>query len=229
MKHKARSMKHEVRSMILFFLFSVSCALPLFTQLPVYSSNLIAKSKKTIEDKTDKDKADKKEEAKVKKESINEIEFQPVLIGALLEKPQDYIGKKIKFRGKFSSFTTLALDYKPAMRSSKDFISICIFRPDSKIPLSELKLAYPVSEAKEEPIIRELEEGDLLEIYAQVFSAALDEPWADILLIKEIEKAPKKLDSKEANQQEKALDKNTLDQKDVKKKKSKKENEKESK
>ncbi|GEM_PF-3072571 len=132
----------------------------------------------------DVDKEDKKEEKKIK---INESEFKPVLLGALLENPQDFIGKKIKFRGKFSSFTTLALDYEPALRKSKDYISLCIFRPDSKIPLSELKLAYPVKEAKENPVIRELDEGDLVEIYAEVFSSALDEPWADILSIKMLE------------------------------------------
>ena len=129
-------------------------------------------------------KGDKKEEKKIK---IIESEFKPVLLGALLENPQDFIGKKIKFRGKFSSFTTLALDYEPALRKSKDYISLCIFRPDSKIPLSELKLAYPVKKAKEDLVIRELDEGDLVEIYAEVFSAALDEPWADILSIKMLE------------------------------------------
>ena len=127
---------------------------------------------------------DKKEEKKIK---INESDFKPVLIGALLENPQDFIGKKVKFRGKFSSFTNLALDYEPALRKSKDYISLCIFRPDSKIPLSELKLAYPVKEAKENLVIRELDDGDLIEIYAEVFSAALDEPWADILSIKMLE------------------------------------------
>ena len=158
----------------------------------------------------------------VKKEPINESNFQPILIGTLLEKPQDYLGKKIKFRGKFSSFTTLALDYKPAMRASKDYISICIFRTDSKIPLSELKLAYPVKEAKENQIIRELEEGDLLEIYGQVFSTALDEPWVDILQIKMIESAPKKSEDKEIKGAEKSQDNKPSDEKKRSNKKVKK-------
>ena len=207
-------MKHKAKRIFFFFLLLAFCFLFLS------SHDILAKSKKPADDK--------KEEAEVKKEPINEADFQPVLIGSLLEKPQDYIGKKIKFRGKFSSFTTLALDYKPAMRPSKEYISICIFRTDSKIPLSELKLAYPVKEAKENQIIRELEEGDLLEIYAQVFSAALDEPWADILEIKEIEKAQKKTDDKDAKAAEKSQDKKSSDAKDVKKKKSKEKNKKES-
>jgi hypothetical protein len=122
----------------------------------------------------------------------------------LLNKPSDFLDKKIKFRGKFSSFTTLALDYKPAMRSSKDYISLCLFRPDSNIPLSELKLAYSVKEAKEDPVIKELEEGDLIEIYGNVFSTALDEPWVDILGIKKIQSAkPKESDTTETTKENK--------------------------
>ena len=162
---------------------------------------LISFSLTTIKETSGKEKKSKKtelikEEKDKKKVEINEIEFKPVFIGALLENPSDFIEKKIKFRGKFSSFTTLALDYEPALRKSKDYISICIFRPDSKIPLSELKLAYPIKEAKENLVIRELEEGDLIEIYAQVFNAALGEPWADIISIKKLESNSKKQDDK---------------------------------
>jgi len=115
--------------------------------------------------------------------------------------------KKIKFRGKFSSFTTLALDYKEAMRDSKDYISICIFRPDSSIPLSELKLAYPVKEAKENTTLMELEENDLIEIYGKVFSAALDEPWVDILAVKLIESAKPKEKEIDQKAEEKSIKK----------------------
>ena len=163
-------------------------------QLGAFSSELSARKQKIENTKlkdTDK-KTDKKEESK--KEIINETEYEPILVGALLDNPKDFIDKKIKLRGKFSSFTTLALDYEPALRKSKDYISLCIFRPDSKIPLSELKLAYPLKEAKENLVIRDLEEGDVLEIYGKVFSAALDEPWVDILSIKKIESAVKKED-----------------------------------
>ena len=158
-------------------------------QLGAFSSELSARKQK-IENTKLKD-TDKKTD---KKEIINEAEYESILVGALLDNPKDFIDKKIKLRGKFSSFTTLALDYEPALRKSKDYISLCIFRPDSKIPLSELKLAYPLKEAKENLVIRDLEEGDVLEIYGKIFSAALDEPWVDILSIKKIESAAKKED-----------------------------------
>jgi len=159
--------------------------------------------------KKTKEKPDetKQEEKQIKKEEINETEFDIVKPGKLLAKPQDFIGKKIKFRGKFSSFTTLALDYKEAMRDSKDYISICIFRPDSSIPLSELKLAYPVKEAKENTTLMELEENDLIEIYGKVFSAALDEPWVDILAVKLIESAKPKEKEIDQKAEEKSIKK----------------------
>ena len=168
----------------LFFCFFVSLLLCFSASNPVFSIDKV---------KSDKSKKEKVEKVELKK--INEAEFKPVLIGALLQEPEKYIGKKIRFRGKFSSFTTLALDYEPALRKPKDYISLCIFRPDSKIPLSELKLAYPVKEAKENITIRELEEGDLIEIFGKGFSSALDEPWVDILAIKKIESAAKPKES----------------------------------
>lgn len=158
-------------------------------------------SKKSKSTKKTEETTEEKEK-KEKKQPINESEYEPVLIGALLENPENYINKKIKFRGRFSSFTTLALDYEPAMRKSKDYISICLFRADSKIPLSELKLAYPVKDAKEDEVVRDLEEFDLLEIYGTAFSAALDEPWVDIVSMKKLESAPKKSgDKKTADKQ----------------------------
>ena len=175
----------------------------LLLQHPLYayiSPDRITISKK-VKDNTDKDK--KSEEKKKKKEPINESEFSSILVGALLSNPQEYLGKKIKIRGKFSSFSTLALDYPPALRSSKEYISLCLFRNDSKIPLGELKLAFPVEEAKEDPIIRDLQEGDVLELYGQVFSTALEEPWVDILSLKKIASAPSKTKEKNEDKENK--------------------------
>ena len=163
-------------------------ALTLFVIISLFSSSINSYSKEIPSSKkgTANKKQEEKPEEKKKKVEIIESEFQPVLLGALLESPKSYLDKKVKIRGKFSSFTTLALDYEPAMRKSKNYISISIFRPNTKIPLSELKLAYPLNEAKENQVIRDLDEGDLLEIYGQVFSTALDEPWVDILSIKSL-------------------------------------------
>jgi hypothetical protein len=155
----------------------------------------------------------KKEEIK-KPKVIVESEYEPAFLGSLLDNPEKYIGKKIKFRGKFSSFTTLALDYDPALRKSKDYISLCIFRPDTKIPLSELKLAYPLSEAKENLVIRDVEEGDLIEFYGQVFSAALGEPWVDVDSIKNLNLTKKE---KIAEKTEKSKDATKKDTKKSKK------------
>lgn len=171
---------------------------------------------KKTKDKKEDAKSEKGKEAEVKKEPINESDFEPVLLGILLENPKDFVSKKIKFRGIFSSFTTLALDYEPALRKSKDYISLSIFRTDSMIPLSELKLAYPLKEAKDDEVIRDLEEGDLLEINGQVFSAALDEPWVDIVTVKKLEGAKKNLEDKLAEEKEKKEEKSKAS-KDTKK------------
>lgn len=183
------------RKKIFLYIFT-SSLLCLYSQYSAFSSQITTETKKIkqIKGKVDAKKKEDPEEKKKEPIKINETEFEPVLIGKLLGNPQDFLNKKIKFRGKFSSFTTLALDYKDALRKSKDYISICIFRPDSKIPLSELKLAYPLKDAKENEVIKELEEGDLLEIYGQVFSTALDEPWVDIISFKKIQGAAKKED-----------------------------------
>lgn len=194
----------KILCMVLLLLLAIS-------QYNVSSAKKNAKSE-------DQKKEDKNAEKEVKKEPIVESNYIPILIGALLESPEKYLEKNIKFRGKFSSFSTLALDYDAAMRKSKDYISICLFRGDSKIPLSELKLAYPVKEAKEDPIIREIEEGDLLEIYGKVFSTALDEPWVDIVSIKRLEKANKESGDKLAEENtKKEEDKQTTQLKKSKK------------
>ena len=201
------------RKETIFFSLFVCFLLFASLEIPALSFEILAKSKKLKLERNEDEKAEEK--TKEKKIEINENDFQPALLGALLEKPQDFIGKKIRFRGKFSSFTTLALDYKPALRKSKDYISICIFRPDSKVPLSELKLAYPVKEAKENQVIRDLEEGDLIEIFGEGFSAALDEPWIDILLIKKLESASKNSEEKKKG---KAQEDKTLNGKELNKK-----------
>lgn len=177
------------------------------------SSTFIAQSSEIVIIAKAKEKKEKvkneeeKEDEKIKEEPVNESDFKPILLGVLLENPQDFLNKKIKFRGKFSSFTTLALDYEGAMRKSKDYISLCIFRTDSKIPLSELKLAYPLKKAKDNEVIRDLEEGDLLEINGEVFSTALDEPWVDIVTIKKLESAKKDANEKLAEEKVKVEEK----------------------
>lgn len=146
----------------------------------------LSEKKVGIEEKDEKDKKPP--------EIIDESQYKPIHLGKLLNEPAIYIGKKIRFTGEFSSFATLALDYKPALRDSKEFISFCIFRPHTKIPLSELKLAYPVEKAKDNEVVANLGKGDTIEIFGDVFSSALDEPWIDVTSIKVIKSVPKEKD-----------------------------------
>ncbi|MBI4533692.1 MAG: hypothetical protein HY711_07065 [Candidatus Melainabacteria bacterium] len=100
----------------------------------------------------------------------------------LVKKPQEYLGKNIKFTANFFAFSSLALDYKPALRSSKTHLSFLVIRPSTHIPLSELKLAMMVPKEKdpESTLLATLKDGDQLEIVGKVFSTALDEPWVEV-------------------------------------------------
>lgn len=106
----------------------------------------------------------------------------------LVEKPQDYLNKNVRFTGKFFAFSSLALDYKPAFRSSKAYLSFLILRSHNHVPLSELKLALPMPKEKdpENTLISVLKDGDTIELSGKVFSTALGDPWVDVRHIKKI-------------------------------------------
>lgn len=106
----------------------------------------------------------------------------------LLKDPKQYLNKRVTFDGVFSSFSSLGLDYKKAMRDSKDYVSFLIRRPDvasTSIPLSELKLIFP---RKKSDDVLKLEAGDKISVKGQVYSTALNEPWLDITDVKVLEK-----------------------------------------
>jgi len=107
----------------------------------------------------------------------------------LVDRPQDYLNKYVKFSANFYIFSTLALDYKPALRPSKTHLSFLVYRPNAKIPFSELKLAMPMPKEKdpENAFLTTLKDGDKLEIIGKVFSTALDEPWVDVVKVKKTE------------------------------------------
>ena len=97
----------------------------------------------------------------------------------LVSRPNFYLNKYVKIRAKFDKFSTLGLDYKPAMRSSEKYISFLIQRPDiadHNIPLSELKIF--LDRTKAEKFI-DLNSGDVIEFSGKVFSTALGDPWMD--------------------------------------------------
>ena len=69
----------------------------------------------------------------------------PIKVNSLdmVNNPQKYLNKTITMNATFDKFSTLGLDYKPAMRSSENHIGILIKRDDvidHTVPLSEMKL-----------------------------------------------------------------------------------------
>lgn len=112
----------------------------------------------------------------------------------VVRNPSMYLGKIIVFQAKFDKFSTLGLDYKGALRDSKDYISFLIQRDDVSdhvVPLSEMKIFIKKKEAEK---FVDLETGDKIEVTAKVFAKALDDPWLDTISIKVLE-SKKKLKS----------------------------------
>ena len=98
----------------------------------------------------------------------------------VVSNPEAYLGKSIKMKATFDKFATLGLDYKPAFRSSQDYISFLIKRDnvtDHTIPLSEMKIFIKRTEAEK---FIDLESGDIVDIYGKVFSTALSDPWIEV-------------------------------------------------
>lgn len=111
----------------------------------------------------------------------------------VVAKPNFYFNKNIKVVGKFDKFSTLGLDYEPAMRSSDKYIAFLIQRPDvtdHNLPLSEMKCFLPREEAEK---YIELNSGDKIEFYGTVFSTALGDVWVDVKKFESLE--PKKVEN----------------------------------
>jgi hypothetical protein len=137
-----------------------------------------------------------KEEATIP--NIVENCSRQVTIADLIADPTAWQNKEVCFEGVFNSFSALALDYPPAMRSRKKYISLTLFRPNTKIPLGELKLAMDIKQAQNHSALPKAEEGDQVKIKGTVFAAALGEPWLDIKQIK-IDKVQPAEDEEEAD------------------------------
>lgn len=135
-------------------------------------------------EKTDNN-ADKKSSKSVEVPIENVVN---VTVDQLVEKPHDYLYKNVKFTAKFASFSTLALDYKPALRTSKTHLSFLVLRPESHVPYSELKLAMAIPKEKdpENQVLTSLKDGDPIEMVAKVFATSLDEPWVEVLRLKRL-------------------------------------------
>ena len=107
----------------------------------------------------------------------------------VVNSPSTYLNKSIIMEAKFDKFSTLGLDYKPAMKSSEEYISFLIKRDDTtyNIPLSEMKLFLKRSVAEK---FIDLKTNDEIEIKGNVFSDALGDAWVDVKELKIIKKAP---------------------------------------
>ncbi len=97
----------------------------------------------------------------------------------MVASPSKYLNKSVTVKGKFDKFSTLGLDYAPAMRSSEEYITFLIQRDDVKdhnIPLSEMKVFLKRTEAEKHI---DLNAGDEIEFSGKVFSNALGDVWMD--------------------------------------------------
>ena len=132
---------------------------------------------------------------------------------AIVANPKKYLNDIVTFNAKFDKFSTLGLDYKPAFKSSDEYISFLIKRDDSTydIPISEMNLFIKKDEdlralknSKSSEIGNLMREGkkdeaekfidlktnDEIQITGVVFSNALGDTWIDVNKLLLIKKAP---------------------------------------
>lgn len=120
------------------------------------------------------------------------VEYANVSALEIVNKPSAYLHKNVKIIAIFNKFSTIGLDYKPAMRSSKDYISFMVKREniqDHTVPLSELKIF--IKRDKAEKLV-DLESGDKIEIKGKVFSNVLGDAWMDAYEVTNLKPKPKK-------------------------------------
>lgn len=119
-------------------------------------------------------------------QAVNMVSVSPLTVVA---NPSSYLNKIVLMKAKFDKFSTLGLDYKPAFKSSEDYISFLIRRDDSNhdIPLSEMKLFLKRDVAEK---FIDLKTDDEIEIKGKVFSSALGDAWVDVSELKIVKKAP---------------------------------------
>ncbi len=143
------------------------------------ADNLAIKKKQKVETSVVK-------EQPVACETINSIAVQPLDVAA---NPVKYLNQNIVMNATFDKFSTLGLDYKKALRESKDYIGFLIQRDDVQdhnIPLSEMKLFLKRDYAEK---FIDLDTGDRIEITGHVFSNALGDAWIDVNNITVLKKA----------------------------------------
>lgn len=120
--------------------------------------------------------------------AVQNVQTVTVTPLTVVNSPKTYLDKTVIMKAKFDKFSTLGLDYKPAMRSSDDYISFLIKRDDTthNIPLSEMKLFLKRDTAEK---FIDLKTDDEIEIKGKVFSDALGDAWIDVSELKIIKKS----------------------------------------
>lgn len=163
-------------------------------------------SKETGKEKAAGEKGKGSEKAAKPAPEVPIADVHDVTTDQLTEKPHDFLNKNVKFSAIFASFSTLPLDYKPALRPAKTHVGLLVYRPNSKIPYSELKLALPMPKEKEpeNKVLMDLHDGDTIEIIGKEFATPLDEPWLDVLRLKKTANGPESKKENEAKEKEKA-------------------------
>ena len=98
----------------------------------------------------------------------------------VVKNPLSYLNKTIKFNARFDKFSTLGLDYPPALRKAEEYISFLIYRDDTSfdIPLSEMKLFMKREDAQK---FIDLKSKDKVQVTGNVFSSALGDAWVDVI------------------------------------------------
>lgn len=179
--------------------------------LPINTMAAPAKPAAKTEKEKEKEKPAEKKESSKPEVVIENV--QSVTPDQLIEKPHEYLNKNVRFTANFYAFSSLALDYKPAMRASKQYLSFLVTKETSKVPLSEIKLAMVMpkeNDEKDNKLLTQLKEGDQVEITGKVFNTALDDPWLDVLKLKKLKSAPEEKDKdkdKKASADDKDKDK----------------------
>lgn len=104
---------------------------------------------------------------------------------SVVANPSMFLNKTIMMTAKFDKFSTIGLDYPPALRPTEDYISFMVYRDDTQhdIPLSELKLFMKRSEAQK---FIDLKSKDKIKITGKLFSTALGDAWVDVIVLENI-------------------------------------------
>ena len=148
----------------------ISIMLLTFCIFGISSSTLSAATQKTQV---------KKPATTVQKPVAQTVVYTPAKALDIVNNPNAYLNKRVKITAKFDKFSSLGLDYKPAMKSSEKYITFLIKRDGAQnnIPLSELK-NFMKRETAEKFI--DLETDDVIEYSGLVFSNALGDAWIEV-------------------------------------------------